>query len=201
MKYLHQLLFISLLSALSIASQATETAVIETSAGDITLELDDKKAPKSVENFLAYAISGFYNSTIFHRVIKDFMAQGGGFSYDYEKKDTMKPIDNEADNGLRNEKYSIAMARTSDPHSATAQFFINTKNNAFLNHTNKSMRGWGYTVFGKVTKGFDVVDKINEVSTGSGGPFRSDAPKEKIVIRTIRLVAKPMPAKVKAENK
>ncbi|MCK4708748.1 MAG: peptidyl-prolyl cis-trans isomerase [Gammaproteobacteria bacterium] len=183
------------------ASQATETAVIETSAGDITLELDDKKAPKSVENFLAYAISGFYNSTIFHRVIKDFMVQGGGFTYDYEKKDTMKSIDNEADNGLRNEKYSIAMARTSDPHSATAQFFINTKNNAFLNHTNKSMRGWGYTVFGKVTKGFDVVDKINEVSTGSGGPFRSDAPKEKIVIRTIRLVAKPMPAKVKAENK
>lgn len=196
MKYLQQTLLITLLCSISLISQAMETVIIETSAGDITLELNDKKAPRTVENFMGYAISGFYNSTIFHRVIKDFMIQGGGFNFDYQKKDTMKSIQNEADNGLRNDKYSIAMARTSDPHSATAQFFINTKNNDFLNHTRKSNRGWGYAVFGKVTKGFEVVDKINHVSTGPGGPFRSDAPRNQVIIKTIRIVEKPKAAKV-----
>ena len=201
MKYLQQLFFISLLSSFSLSALAAEIVVIETSVGDITLELDDKKAPKSVENFMAYAVSGFYNSTIFHRVIKDFMIQGGGFTTDYNKKETMKAIQNEATNGLRNDKYTIAMARTSDPHSATAQFFINTKNNVFLNHTNKSMRGWGYAVFGKVTKGFKVVDKINEVRTGPGGPFRSDAPREQVIIKTIRLLPNPAAVKATTEKK
>jgi len=200
-KYLQQLFFISLLSSFSLSALAAEIVVIETSVGDITLELDDKKAPKSVENFMAYAVSGFYNSTIFHRVIKDFMIQGGGFTTDYNKKETMKAIQNEATNGLRNDKYTIAMARTSDPHSATAQFFINTKNNVFLNHTNKSMRGWGYAVFGKVTKGFKVVDKINEVRTGPGGPFRSDAPREQVIIKTIRLLPNPAAVKATTEKK
>jgi len=189
-KYLNQLLLLSVLSTLSFTSQALETVIIETSEGDITVELDDEKAPVSVKNFMAYAVSGFYNDTIFHRVIKDFMIQGGGFTPDYQKKTTNTAIDNEAKNGLRNDKYTIAMARTSAPHSATSQFFINTKNNTFLNHTRESARGWGYAVFGKVTKGFDIVDKINGVSTGPGGPFRSDAPKQQVVIKTIRVVEK-----------
>lgn len=187
MKQLYNLLLLTTLASLSFTSQAVETVTIETSEGNITLELDDNKAPKTVQNFLAYAVSGFYNGTIFHRVIKDFMIQGGGFTSDYQKKQTNAPVDNEANNGLRNDKYTIAMARTSDPHSATAQFFINTKTNDFLNHTRESNRGWGYAVFGKVTKGFDVVDKINGVSTGPGGPFRSDAPKEQVIIKTIRI--------------
>ena len=123
-----------------------------------------------------------------HRVIKDFMVQGGGFTTDYEKKDTQKGINNEATNGLRNEKYTVAMARTNDPHSATAQFFINTKNNSFLNHTSQSSRGWGYAVFGIVTKGRDIVDKMNTVATGSAGPFSSDAPAEQIVIKSVQVL-------------
>ena len=187
MKALYNLLLLSTLTSLSFTSQAVETVTIETSEGNITLELDDAKAPKTVQNFLAYAVSGFYNGTIFHRVIKDFMIQGGGFTPTYQKKQTNAPVDNEAKNGLRNDKYTIAMARTNDPHSATAQFFINTKHNNFLNHTRESARGWGYAVFGKVTKGFKVVDKINVVSTGPGGPFRSDAPKNQVIIKTIRI--------------
>lgn len=190
MKYIYQILLLASLSSLSFTSQAVETVIIETTKGDITLELDDVKAPKTVQNFLAYAVSGFYNGTIFHRVIKDFMIQGGGFSPDYQKKQTNASVDNEANNGLRNDKYTIAMARTSAPHSATAQFFINTKTNNFLNHTRESNRGWGYAVFGKVTKGFEVVDKINTVSTGPGGPFRSDAPKQQVIIKTIRIKEK-----------
>ncbi len=175
----------------STASQAGEVFVIETSEGNITVELDDKKAPKSVENFMAYAISGFYNGTIFHRVIKDFMIQGGGFTEDYQKKQTNSPIQNEANNGLMNKKYTIAMARTNRPHSATSQFFINTKDNDFLNHSGQNPRGWGYAVFGKVTAGFEVVDKINAVNTGPGGPFRQDAPRTQVVIKAVRLVEKP----------
>ena len=170
----------------SVTSQAAEVFVIETSEGNITVELDDKKAPKSVENFMAYAVSGFYNGTIFHRVIKDFMIQGGGFTPDYQRKQTNSPITNEANNGLMNKKYTIAMARTGRPHSATSQFFINTKDNDFLNHSGQNPRGWGYAVFGKVTDGFDVVDKINTVSTGPGGPFRTDAPRKQVIIKTVR---------------
>jgi len=189
-KQLYNLLLLITLTSLSFTSQAVETVTIETTEGNITLELDDNKAPKTVQNFLAYAVSGFYNGTIFHRVIKDFMIQGGGFTPTYQKKQTNSPVDNEGNNGLRNDKYTIAMARTSAPHSATAQFFINTKTNNFLNHTRESGNGWGYAVFGKVTKGFDVVDKINGVSTGSGGPFRSDAPKQQVIIKTIRIEVK-----------
>lgn len=199
MKTLYQFIFIALFGSLSLVSQATETVIIETSVGDITLELDDQKAPASVENFLAYAVSGFYNGTIFHRVIKDFMIQGGGFTADYERKPTNSPVKNEANNGLKNTKYSIAMARTADPHSATSQFFINTKDNGFLNFTRESGNGWGYAVIGNVSKGFEVVDALNKVSTGSGGPFRSDVPRETVIIKAVRLIAKP--ATVKAIEK
>lgn len=191
LKTIHTLLFLLSISLFGSASYAGEVFVIETSEGNITIELDEKKAPKSVENFMAYAVSGFYNGTIFHRVIKDFMIQGGGFTGDYQRKPTNTPVQNEANNGLMNKKYSIAMARTNRPHSATSQFFINTKDNDFLNHSGQTPRGWGYAVFGKVTSGFDVVDKINAVSTGPGGPFRSDAPREQVIIKTIRPVKKP----------
>ena len=149
--------------------------------GVITLELDAEKAPKSVENFLAYVNKGHYDKTIFHRVIDGFMIQGGGFEPGMTQKPTDEPITNEANNGLKNNHYTIAMARTSDPHSATAQVFINTANNDFLNHTAPSMQGWGYAVFGKVVAGQDVVDKIGKVKTGRKG-FHNDVPKEDVVI-------------------
>jgi peptidyl-prolyl cis-trans isomerase B (cyclophilin B) len=138
---------------------------IATTVGQMTLELDADNAPKTVENFLAYASSGFYDGTIFHRVINNFMIQGGGFTTDMEQKPTQAPVDNEANNGLKNERGTIAMARTQDPHSATAQFFINVQDNDFLNHTGENMQGWGYTVFGKITQGEDVLDKIRCVQT------------------------------------
>ncbi|MDA0631427.1 MAG: peptidylprolyl isomerase, partial [Proteobacteria bacterium] len=138
-----------------------------TTFGSITLELDSDKAPKTVENFLSYVNDGFYNGTIFHRVIDNFMIQGGGFDANMQQKPTADPIENEADNGLTNDRGTIAMARTMDPHSATAQFFINVKNNDFLNHSGKNMQGWGYTVFGRVVSGDDVLDKIRAVSTGN----------------------------------
>ena len=134
---------------------------METTKGDVVIELYPDKAPKTVENFLRYVNEGKYDGTIFHRVIKRFMNQGGGFTPDFKKVDTFAPIKNEADNGLKNLKYTVAMARTSAPHSATNQFFINTKDNDFLNHTGKSMRGWGYTVFGKVVDGQNVADIIS----------------------------------------
>lgn len=162
--------------------------IMKTSMGDIELALDAELAPESVKNFLAYAESGYFSDTIFHRVINDFMIQGGGFTTAYEKKSTQPAIKNEGFNGLRNEEYTIAMARTGAPHSATSQFFINTKNNKFLNHTRKSPNGWGYAVFGIVTKGKDVVDKIEKVKTGSGGPFPQDAPQVQVVIKSIQLV-------------
>jgi len=161
---------------------------METSMGDIILELNQEKAPKTVENFLAYVKNGFYNGTIFHRVINDFMIQGGGFTQDFERKDTLSPVKNEADNGLKNLNGTIAMARTMDPHSATAQFFINVNDNEFLDHTSKSPRGWGYAVFGKVVKGMDVVDKIRQVETGPGGPFPTDAPQTPVIIKNITLI-------------
>ena len=160
---------------------------LETSMGDIVLALDAEKAPKTVENFLAYVEKGHYDGTIFHRVIDGFMIQGGGFTEDMQQKATDDPIENEADNGLTNDAYTIAMARTMDPHSATAQFFINVKKNDFLNHTAKNEQGWGYTVFGKVVKGHGVVNKIKGAATGRSG-MHDDVPKEPIIITKAELV-------------
>lgn len=159
----------------------TKTVELHTSAGVIRLELDDAKAPQSVENFLSYVKSGHYDGTIFHRVIKGFMVQGGGMDADMKQGTTQAPIKNEADNGLRNDKYTVAMARTSDPHSATAQFFINAADNAFLNFRAPNAQGWGYAVFGKVAAGHEVVDKIESVKTGRRG-FHDDVPLENVTI-------------------
>ena len=149
--------------------------------GVITLELDEAKAPKSVANFLSYVKSGHYNNTVFHRVIPGFMVQGGGFEPGMNQKPTLAAITNEADNGLKNDNYTVAMARTSDPHSATAQFFINVANNDFLNFKAPTAQGWGYAVLGKVVKGQDIVDGIKRVATGRKG-FHDDVPKEDVVI-------------------
>ncbi|GEA13708.1 peptidylprolyl isomerase [Alteromonas sp. KUL49] len=156
---------------------------LKTNFGDITLELFADKAPKTVENFLSYVNDGFYDNTIFHRVINGFMIQGGGFTADMDQKDTKAPIENEANNGVSNDAGTIAMARTNDPHSATGQFFINVSNNDFLNHTSESMNGWGYCVFGKVTEGMDVVEKIKGVKTGNHG-YHQDVPVESVVIES-----------------
>ena len=158
-----------------------------TTFGSITLELDSGKAPKTVENFLSYVNDGFYNGTIFHRVIDNFMIQGGGFDANMQQKPTADPIENEADNGLTNDRGTIAMARTMDPHSATAQFFINVKNNDFLNHSGKNMQGWGYTVFGRVVSGDDVLDKIRAVSTGNLAGHQ-DVPTESVIIESVAIV-------------
>jgi peptidyl-prolyl cis-trans isomerase B (cyclophilin B) len=149
--------------------------------GTITLELDAEKAPRSVENFLSYVAKGHYDNTIFHRVISGFMVQGGGFQPGMKQKACEAPIPNEAQNGLKNDHYTVAMARTNDPHSATAQFFINVSNNGFLNHTSPSSSGWGYAVFGKVVKGTEVVDAICKVPTGRSG-FHDDVPKTDVLI-------------------
>ena len=149
--------------------------------GVITLELDAAKAPKSVENFVSYVKKGHYDNTVFHRVIPGFMVQGGGFEPGMTQKPTGAEIENEANNGLKNDNYTVAMARTSAPHSATAQFFINVSNNGFLNHTAPSAQGWGYAVFGKVIAGTEVVDKIKAVKTGRKG-FHDDVPLEDVVI-------------------
>lgn len=152
-----------------------------TNYGVFTLELDQDKAPQSVANFLTYVKKGHYNNTIFHRVIPGFMVQGGGMEPGMKQKDCDAPVQNEANNGLKNANYTVAMARTGDPHSATAQFFINVADNGFLNHTAPSAQGWGYAVFGKVVSGIDVVDKIKAVATGRKG-FHDDVPKEDVVI-------------------
>ena len=149
--------------------------------GVITLELDEAKAPKSVANFLAYARAGHYDNTVFHRVIKNFMIQGGGFEPGMKQKPTQAPVTNEADNGLKNNQYTVAMARTSDPHSATAQFFINTVDNDFLNFKAPTAQGWGYAVIGKVVKGENVVDAIKAVPTTRKG-FHDDVPRDDVVI-------------------
>lgn len=149
--------------------------------GVITLELDADKAPNSAANFLEYVKKGHYDNTVFHRVIPGFMVQGGGFEPGMKEKKAGKPIDNEANNGLKNDMYTVAMARTSDPHSATAQFFINVADNGFLNHTAPSAQGWGYAVFGKVVKGTEVVDQIKGVKTGRKG-FHDDVPNDDVVI-------------------
>lgn len=160
---------------------STKVELHITGRGIITLELDEAKAPKTVANFVQYVQQGHFSGTIFHRIIKDFMIQGGGFTADMSQKPTNAPIENEAGNGLANDKYTIAMARTSDPHSASAQFFINTKNNDFLNFQAPSGSGWGYAVFGKVIAGTEVVDALNGVKTGRKG-FHDDVPVEAVVI-------------------
>lgn len=159
--------------------------LLTTNYGNITLELDAEKAPKSVENFNAYVKSGHYDGTIFHRVIDGFMIQGGGFEPGMKQKPTNDPVENEANNGLKNDRYTVAMARTSAPHSASAQFFINVGDNDFLNYPGSD--GWGYCVFGKVTDGTDVVDKIRAVKTGRSGMF-SDVPAEDVVIQKAELI-------------
>jgi peptidyl-prolyl cis-trans isomerase B (cyclophilin B) len=157
---------------------------LHTNHGDIQLQLDFDNAPKTAENFQEYATSGHYDGTIFHRVIDGFMIQGGGFDADMQQKSTRDPIENEADNGLKNNRGTIAMARTSDPHSASAQFFINVKDNNFLNHSGKSMDGWGYCVFGEVVAGMDVVDKIKAVETGNR-MGHSDVPLDTVIIEKV----------------
>jgi peptidyl-prolyl cis-trans isomerase B (cyclophilin B) len=159
---------------------------VTTNHGTFVIQLDQGKAPKSVENFLAYVDGKHYDGTIFHRVISTFMVQGGGYDANYEKKPTRAPIQNEADNGLKNTRGTVAMARTGDPHSATAQFFVNVVDNGFLDHQAKDERGWGYAVFGRVTEGMDVVDKIKAVKTGSNGPFQKDAPDDVVIIKQIK---------------
>ena len=159
---------------------------VATNFGTFVIQLDQARAPKSVASFLAYVDAKHYDNTIFHRIIPTFMVQGGGYDMNYEKKRTLAPIENEADNGLKNTRGTVAMARTSDPHSATAQWFVNVVDNAFLDHTGKDDRGWGYAVFGKVTDGMEVVDKIKAVKTGANGPFAKDAPDDLVVIKHVR---------------
>ena len=162
---------------------------LETTMGNIVIELNQEKAPKTVANFLEYVKSGHYDGTIFHRVIDGFMIQGGGMDANMKEKSTNAPIQNEADNGLKNEVGTIAMARTSDPHSATAQFFINVKDNSFLNFSGKNPQGWGYAVFGKVTEGMDIVNKIKGVPTGKYG-FHADVPTTPVVITHAKVIEK-----------
>ena len=166
----------------------SKTVKMETSAGTITIELDDVKAPESTKNFLAYVAKGHYDNTVFHRVIKGFMIQGGGFEPGMKQKGTDAPIRNEASNGLKNKKYTLAMARTNDPHSATAQFFINATDNDFLDFKAENAQGWGYAVFGRVTEGTDIVDAIEKVRTGRKG-FHDDVPLDDVVIQRAYEVA------------
>lgn len=182
--------FCFVLMALSVhvptADAANPIVKIRTTMGDITIELNPKAAPNTVANFEAYVKEGFFDGLIFHRVIDNFMIQGGGFDRDMNQKRTKAPIKNEANNGLKNNKYTIAMARTNDPHSATAQFFINTKNNDFLNYKAPNAQGWGYAVFGKVIDGFDVVDAIGKVKTGFAAGMQ-DVPVEKVIIKEMTM--------------
>jgi peptidyl-prolyl cis-trans isomerase B (cyclophilin B) len=160
---------------------------LQTSMGDVVIELDTEKAPVTAENFLQYVRDGFYDNTVFHRVINGFMVQGGGFEPGMKQKPVRSPIENEAGNGLKNDAYTVAMARTSDPHSATAQFFFNVVNNNFLNFRAASADGFGYCVFGKVVEGRDVIDKIKAVATGNRG-FHQDVPAEDVVIKKAEVV-------------
>ncbi len=184
----------TLLLALPMLAMADEPAqpenpnvILHTNHGAITVELFKEDAPKSVENFLQYARDGHYDGTLFHRVIDNFMIQGGGFDTDFNQKDTRDPIENEADNGLKNERGTLAMARTNDPHSATSQFFINVSDNDFLNHRGKqSGQTWGYAVFGRVTDGMDVVDHIRALPTGTQG-FHRDVPEEPVILERVEL--------------
>ena len=179
-------------SALPAASALAQKVELDTTAGKIVLQLDAAAAPKTVENFLAYVKSGHYDGTQFHRVIPGFMIQGGGYTADFAQKPTRAPVKNEAEQaskaGLVNAPGTIAMARTSDPHSASAQFFINVADNKFLNYREPTVQGYGYTVFGKVVEGMDVVEKIAKAPTGAGGPFPKDVPVEKVLITSAKVV-------------
>ena len=193
---LRVLALLVLLPTLALAAPApggNPMVKFETSKGTIMLELDQAKAPKTVANFLEYVRGGFYDGTIFHRVIKGFMAQGGGFTANMEEKATRPPIENEAGNGLKNARGSIAMARTNVVNSATAQFFINLVDNGFLNHKGDTPGGFGYCVFGKVVKGMEVVDAIAAIPTGQGGPFGSDVPTETVTIKKASIIAAEKP--------
>jgi peptidyl-prolyl cis-trans isomerase B (cyclophilin B) len=159
---------------------------VATNYGTFVIALEPQSAPRTVENFLGYVDAKHYDGTVFHRVISTFMVQGGGFDERLEKKPTRPPVQNEADNGLHNTRGTVAMARTSDPHSATSQFFVNVVDNAFLDHKAKEGPGWGYCVFGRVVEGMDVIDRIKAVSTGAMGPFAKDAPLEPVVIQHVR---------------
>jgi cyclophilin family peptidyl-prolyl cis-trans isomerase len=183
-------LFIALWAMMfCVTAQAANPQVeLKTNKGVIVIELYPEQAPETVENFLGYVNDNFYNGTIFHRVIGGFMIQGGGYSQNYEKKKTGEPIANEADNGLKNETGTIAMARTPHPHSATSEFFINVADNAFLDFRTKSSRGYGYAVFGKVVEGMDVVNRIGTAPTGNAGPFPKDVPLNPVIIEQARLI-------------
>jgi len=185
----HFVLFVfsAILMTTSNVQADTATVKMETSKGTIVLELDAANAPLTVENFLTYAREGFYDGTIFHRVISNFMIQGGGFTSEMAQKPTHDPIRNEANNGLGNNTGTIAMARTNDPHSATAQFFINVRDNQFLNFSGENPQGWGYAVFGKVTEGMEVVNAIRDVATTTRGPFQ-DVPVETVTIEKVSIV-------------
>ncbi len=179
-------------SVLGAAPALAQKVELDTTAGKIVLQLDASAAPKTVENFIAYVKSGHYDGTQFHRVIPGFMVQGGGYTTDYAQKPTRPPVKNEAEQaskaGLVNAPGTIAMARTSDPHSASSQFFINVGDNKFLNYRESTVQGYGYTVFGKVVSGMDVVEKIAKAPTGAGGPFPTDVPVEKILIKSAKVV-------------
>lgn len=181
-KLLLSIAALTLVFQIQLANAANPKVKIETSKGTMVIELYPDKAPVTVANFLQYVNAGAYDGTIFHRVIKNFMNQGGGFTADFKKVETREPIKNEADNGLKNLKHTVAMARTGQPHSATNQFFINTADNAFLDHTSKTSRGWGYTVFGKIIEGQNVSGIISRAATGPGGPFSKDVPRTTITI-------------------
>ena len=185
----HFVLFVFSAILMTTSNVQAETASVkmETSKGTIVLELDAANAPVTVENFLGYVREGFYDGTIFHRVISNFMIQGGGFTADMTQKPTQDPIRNEANNGLGNDTGTIAMARTNDPHSATAQFFINVRDNQFLNFSGENTQGWGYAVFGKVTEGMEVVNAIRDVPTTTRGPFQ-DVPAETVTIEKVSIV-------------
>ncbi len=194
------IIFLTLLltTGLSLAAPAASAhprVQLATSAGIIILELDRNKAPATVANFLRYVQEGFYDGTIFHRVIKHFMIQGGGYDSDFRKKPTHAAIRNEADNGLKNTRGTIAMARTGDPHSATAQFFINTVDNRFLDYSAPTRRGWGYAVFGKLIQGMSVVDRIEKLPTGQGGPFRRDVPQPLVIIQHVTVLPDASPTR------
>lgn len=181
------LLFSSLAFAAKDKKSVNPKVLMKTSAGDITIELFQDKAPKTVANFLKYTKMGFYKNTIFHRVIGNFMIQGGGFDKDMKQKTAPHKVLNEADNGLKNETGTIAMARTSDPHSASSQFFINVQDNASLNHTSKTSSGWGYTVFGRVTKGMSVVNQIKKTATKTSGYYQN-VPVQPIIIKDVKKI-------------
>ncbi|NQV57431.1 MAG: peptidyl-prolyl cis-trans isomerase [Rhodospirillales bacterium] len=193
MKNLVRLGLVVVLLALFVAggaqAQSKPKVLLKTNMGNVIVELEPAKAPKTVANFLAYVRQGHYDGTIFHRVIASFMAQGGGFTQDFQRLPTRKPIQNEADNGLQHDRGTIAMARTSDVHSATDQFFINLKFNGFLNHRSKTDRGWGYTVFGHVTQGMNIVGRIGRVATGAAGPFGQDVPQKPVILEKATIIS------------